>query len=273
MDDINSKKGMKMIDIKKAKLAFKDFLDQYEDKNNVSFNLKVVHTYHVAENARRIAEELRLNQEDIELAELIGLLHDVGRFEELRVTKELNSVKFDHAMYGSKMLFEKGMIRDFIEDTQYDEIIKKSIENHSRLAIEEGLEEKILLHSKIIRDADKIDNYRVKKEEKIEAIFPTRVNSKEDMDLSLLSDKVYEAVLNKKCVDIHDRVTPLDFWVCILAFTFDLNFDVTYKMVKENDYINVLIDRFDYKDEVTKERMENVRRVVNEFVDENVGDK
>lgn len=259
-----------MINIKKAKIAFKNFLEQYDDKEHVSFKLKVVHTYHVAENARKIAKELNLNEEEIELAELIGLLHDIGRFEELKITNELNSTKFNHAMHGSKMLFEQGLIKNFIEDRQYDEIIKKAIENHSKLEIEKGLDERTLLHSKIIRDADKLDNYRVKKEESIEAIFPTRVNKKEDMEESLLSDKVYDAVLNKKCIDIHDRVTPLDFWVCILAFTFDLNFDVTYKIVKENDYINVLIDRFDYKDKETKERMENIREIINKFVEEKI---
>lgn len=259
-----------MIDIKKAKIAFKDFLEGYKDREHVSFKLKVVHTYHVAENARKIAEELKLNKEDIELAELIGILHDIGRFEELKVLNELNSCKFNHAMHGSKMLFEKGMIENFVEDRQYDEIIKKAIENHSKLEIEKGLDERTLLHSKIIRDADKLDNYRVKKEESINAIFPTRVNKKEDMEESLLSDKVYDTVLSKKCVDIHDRITPLDFWVCILAFTFDLNFDVTYKIVKENDYINVLIDRFEYTDKETKERMENIREIINKFVEEKI---
>ena len=165
------------------------------------------------------------------------------------------------------MLFEKGMIRNFIEDSQYDEIIKKAIENHSKLAIEKGLNERELLHSKIIRDADKLDNYRVKQEKKIEAIFPKRVNRKEDMEESLLSDKVYKTVLNRKCVNIYDRITPLYFWVCVLAFTFDLNFDVTYNMVREKDYINILIDRFDYKNEETKNRMENIRNILNKYVD------
>lgn len=259
-----------MIDISKAKIAFKKFLDKYEDKSDLSFQLKVVHTYHVAENSKYIAEKLNLSKEDIELAELIGLLHDIGRFEELKITKELNSVKFDHATHGSTMLFENGMIRNFIEDSQYDEIIRKSIENHSRLVIEKGLNERELLHSKIIRDADKLDNYRVKKAEKIEAIFPKRVNKKEDMEECLLSDKVYETVLNRECVNIYDRVTPLDFWVCILAFTFDLNFDVTYNIVKENDYINILIDRFDYKDTDTSIRMENIRNIINKFIDEKI---
>lgn len=259
-----------MIDIEKAKIAFKDFLDEYEDKSDLGFELKIVHTYHVAENAKEIAEKLNLSKEDIKLAELIGLLHDVGRFEELKITKELNSVKFDHAGHGSKMLFEKGMIRKFIEDNQYDNIIKRAIENHSKLEIEKDLDERTLLHSKIIRDADKIDNYRVKKDEKVEAIFPKRVNKKEDMEESKMSDKVYNTILDKKCVDIHDRVTPLDFWVCILAFTFDLNFDVSYKIVKENDYINVLVDRFKYRDEKTKNRMEKVRKIINRYINEKV---
>lgn len=259
-----------MIDIEKAKIAFKDFINEYEDKSDLGFELKIVHTYHVAENAKKIAQELKLSKEDIELAELIGILHDIGRFEELKITKELNSVKFDHAGHGSKMLFEEDMIRKFIEDSQYDNIIKKSIENHSRLEIEENLDERTLLHSKIIRDADKIDNYRVKKDEKIEAIFPQRVNKIEDMEESKLSDIVYNTILDKKCVDIHDRVTPLDFWVCILAFTFDLNFGVSYKIVKESDYVNVLIDRFEYKNTETKNRMENIRKIINGFVDENI---
>lgn len=259
-----------MIDIAKTKIAFKNFLNEYKDKRDLGFELKIVHTYYVAENAKKVAQELNLSKEDIELAELIGLLHDIGRFEELKITKELNSVKFDHAGHGSKMLFEKGMIRKFIEDSQYDNIIKKAIENHSRLEIEENLDEKTLLHSKIIRDADKTDNYRVKKDEKIEAIFPKKVNKKEDMEESKLSDIVYNTILDKKCIDIHNIITPLDFLVCILAFTFDLNFNVSYEIIKENDYINVLIDRFEYKDEETKSRMENIRKVINELIEEKI---
>ncbi len=109
-----------MINIEKAKIAFKDFLDEYEDKSDLGFELKIVHTYHVAENAKKIAEKLNLSKKDIKLAELIGLLHDIGRFEELKITKELNSVKFNHAGHGSKMLFERCMIRKFIEDNQIE---------------------------------------------------------------------------------------------------------------------------------------------------------
>lgn len=259
-----------MIDIEKAKNSFKKFLEKYSDKEKLAFKLKVVHTYHVVENAKQIAVKLNLPDEEIKLAELIALLHDIGRFEEINFLKQFDSVRFDHASYAIKMLFEDNLIRTFIEDDRYDEIIKVAIYNHSRLAIEVGLNSQCLLHSKIIRDADKLDNFRVKKDEKIEAIFPGKVKSKDDMENSTLSDKVYNTVRNKKCVDIHDRLTILDYWVCVLAFIFDLNFKETYKIVKKNNYINILIDRFKYNDLVTKERMEDIKNIINEFIDNNV---
>lgn len=259
-----------MMDMLYARKAFKEFLKKYIDQNQPGFELKIVHTYHVLDNAKVIATKLGLNEEDIKLAELIALLHDIGRFEEITFLKQFDSVKFDHASYGVKMLFDDHLIRDFVEEDSYDEIIKKAISNHSRLSIEEGLDDRTLLHSKIIRDADKLDNFRVKKEEQIQAIFPGRVKDKSDMETSFISDKVYEAIRNRKCVDIHDRTTVLDYWVCVLAFVFDLNFRESYQIVKDNNYINILIDRFDYKDLKTKIQMEDIRNIMNDYIDEKI---
>ena len=258
-----------MIDITKARLAFKNFLNKYEERVP-GFDLKVVHTYHVAENAKLLATKLKLSEEDILLAELIGILHDIGRFEELEVMKSFDSVKFNHATYGTKMLFEDNLIRDFIEDTKYDKIIKVAIENHNKLRIDDNLEEKELIHSKIIRDADKLDNYRVKIEEEAENIFVGIVNSQEEFESSLISDKVYESIKKEECVDIHDRVYPLDYWLCVLAFTFDLNFKETLEIVKENNYISKLIDRFTYTNYESAKKMEEVKLILNNYIDESL---
>ena len=259
-----------MIDIEKAKLSLKKFLDKYDDKNELGFKLKVEHTYHVVDKAKEIATKLNLSDEDVYLAQLIALLHDIGRFEEITYLKQFDSVGFDHASYGVKMLFEENLIKTFIEDDSYDEIIKVAIENHSRLTIEEGLNERCLLHSKIIRDADKLDNFRVKIEENIEEIFPGKVKNKDDMENSKISDKVYNAIKNEKCVDIHDRETLLDYWVCILAFAFDLNFKQSYEIVQNNNYIDNLIDRLTYNDFDTKQRIEYIRNIINNFINNKV---
>ena len=187
--------------------------------------MKVVHTYHVVDNAIMISKKLGLSEEDINLAALIGILHDIGRFDELK-----NLKKFD-----------------------------------SKKQIEEGLSDKELLHAKIIRDADKLDNYRVKQEERIENIFPGMVNSKEDLENSFISDNVYNSVMKEECVDIKDRKYPLDYWICVLAFTFDLYFKETLLIVKGNNYIDILIDRFNYNN--SKEEMNKIRNVLNDYVE------
>lgn len=261
-----------MIDLKKAEETFNNYISQFDNKDDASFNYKVRHTYYVVNNSKYIAEKLNLSDGEILLAELIGLLHDIGRFEELRKTKEYNNSIFNHADYGSKILFEDGMIRNFIVENNYDEIIKKSIENHNKLFIEEGLDEKTLLFCKIIRDADKLDIYRAIKDEKMPAIFPNKANSEKDIEECNLSDNVYEAIINKKCINIIDRVTPLDYFVCVLAFTFDLNFSLSYEIVKQKNYINLLIDRFMFVDE-TKDKMENIRNILNQYVDEQINNK
>lgn len=257
-----------MIDIEKARKALKNFLNKQEDKNQKGFNLKVVHTYHVVGNATLLAKKLHLNKEDQQLAELIALLHDIGRFEELKQLKKFDSLNFNHAEHGVKMLFDNKWIREFIEDSSYDKIIKEAIQNHNKFQIEENLDSRSLLHAKIIRDADKLDNFRVKIEEPIEEIFPTVVNSEEDMENATISNKIYNTIKEKRCIDIKDRKTPLDYWVCVTAFIFDLNFKESLEIVKEKDYINQLLNRFSYKNQKTIKEIEEIRKIVNTFIEE-----
>ncbi len=259
-----------MLDIKNAKLAFKKFLENYKNQDDLGFDLKVIHTYNVVENARILAKGLNLSKEDIELAELIGLLHDIGRFEELKILNKFDSVGFNHAEHGVKMLFKDGLVRNFIQNNEYDKIIETAIANHSKFAIEKNLDEKTLLHCKIIRDSDKLDNFRVKEEEKIESIFPKVVSSKEEFENSTISDAVYNSIKKLECVRLLDRKTPIDYWICVLAFIFDLNFSISYKIVKEKNYVNHLIDRFDYKIADTKEKIEEIREILNNYVDEKI---
>ena len=93
---------------------------------------------------------MNLSEEDVKLAELIGMLHDIGRFEQLRVYNTYNDREsINHGEYGAKILFEDGLIKNFIEDRSYDRIIYLAVINHNRDNIEEGLNDRELLHCKI----------------------------------------------------------------------------------------------------------------------------
>ena len=128
-----------LIDMIEAKKAFKEYVKKYNPEDE-KIKIKIAHIERVAENSKRIAENLNLSQEDIELAELIGLLHDIGRFEQVRLYHTfVDKDSINHGEYGAKVLFEDGLIRKFIKDDKFDRIIKLAIVNHNRADIEEGL--------------------------------------------------------------------------------------------------------------------------------------
>ena len=248
-----------------AQVAFNKYVINFNVKDGPTA-LKIRHTYEVVKKSEYIAIGLGLDKDDIELAKIIALLHDIGRFEQIKEYNNFNDDKMDHAQYGVKILFEDNLIRNFIETDKYNDIIYKAILNHNKFQIEENLNEKELLHCKIIRDADKLDNFRVKKEDKFEDMFPNIYNS-DTVNYESISSKVYEDFMKHKCIRLEDRKTIIDYWVCILAFIFDLNFDISLKYVKENNYIDILIDRIEYKNETTKQKMEDIRKCAKDYLD------
>ncbi|WP_347996111.1 HD domain-containing protein [uncultured Eubacterium sp.] len=253
-----------MIDYNKSQEMFDNYLKSYDLKDG-SIQLKIRHTYEVVKKSEYIARGLGLDKENIELAKVIALLHDIGRFEQIKLFHQFDNAKLDHAQYGVEVLFKNNLIREFVKDNQYDQIIEKSIENHNKYKIDEGMQEIETLHCKIIRDADKIDNFRVKEKDNLKDMFPQIYNEK-TINYEKLSQKVYETFLSHKCIKLEDRKTIIDYWVCVIAFIFDLNFDISLQYVKDSNYIDKLIDRIEYKDKEIKEKMEQIRKCGNEYL-------
>lgn len=228
--------------------------------------LKIRHTYGVVKASEYITSKLLLGKEDIELAKLIALLHDIGRFEQIKQFDcFIDNKDIDHAELGNEILFKKDLIRKFIKNDQYDNIIFKAILNHNKLAIEDNLNEKELLHAKIIRDADKLDNFRVKSEEDFENIIDNA--NREKLENSTISEKIFNDFMSSKVIISQDRKTYLDFWVSFIAFIFDFNFMPGLEYIKEMDYINSIVNRLDYKNEDTKQKMEKIKKYAIKYIE------
>lgn len=257
-----------MIDIQKAIDVFEEYINQFDTKDD-RIKLKVIHTYEVCKMSVYISKDLGLSKEDVELASIIGLLHDIGRFEQLKRYNTFNdNESTDHANLGVQILKKDNLIRKFVQDDKYDQIILKAIENHNKYKIEEGLSERELLHTKIIRDSDKTDNFRVKEIESIYTLF--RI-SQEEFVKEKISDNIYNTAMSKNCILSSDRITHMDCLVSYMAFIFDFNFASGLKYIKEKDYVNKILNRFDYQDEETKKRIDDVRNCVNHYIEERCG--
>ena len=250
-----------MIDLKNAEKEFEKYIINY-DLNNPDIARKVGHSYRVAKISKKIARSLNLSEEEIEVATLIGLLHDIGKFEQQTIYKTYDDISsIDHGKLGVEILEKKNYIRNYIKDDKYDNIIKASVYNHNKYEIEEGLDEKTLIFCKIIRDSDKLDIFY----EAIEIFWKKKVRITDNITKKILKDfKDRKQILNQ------DKVTQLDGAISIISFIFDIYYKKSFKLIKENDYINKIINKFEIEDDDVKEQFEEVRSIANNYVEDRI---
>ncbi len=231
------------IDIKKSKKEFLKYVNNYNMKIP-EMQRKREHSIRVMEVSEKLAQNLNLSEEKIQVAALIGLLHDIGRFEQFKRYGTFKDAKsIDHGNLGVEILFkgEEPFIRKFIEDPKYDNIIKIAIKNHNKFKIEDGLNEEELLFSKMIRDADKIDIFY----EGV-IIFWNEEGERENINNSIASEKIMEKIRKGSLIDRKDIITPLDGLMSYFGFLFDLNFEYSIKLVKKEQYVEKILNKFDF---------------------------
>ncbi len=229
-----------MIDRTQALKAFKEFLTSY-DSQNPKIRLKIVHTYHVADLSEAIASSLGLSQEDIDLAWLCGLVHDLGRFEQIRrYDSFLDAKTVDHARLSQELLFGPNLlIRDFVTEADCDDLISTAIAHHSDFRLPEGMDSRTLLFSQILRDADKIDILRVNVCDPVETIYGV---SEAQMQESPVSQEALEGFYQHRTLQREQRRYPADFVIGHCCFIFELVYPRSLELALEQGYIFTMLE-------------------------------
>lgn len=252
-----------MIDRTRVLQKFREYVSDY-DINDDKIRLKVVHTYRVADNSERIAASLGLESGDIDLAWLIGMLHDIGRFEQLRRYHTfIDARSIDHAKFGADLLFEEGLIRSFIEENTYDNYIEAAIRAHNLFVLEDDDDSKRLMFCKILRDADKIDIFRVNEEFPKEVVYDTTF---EELMRSELSAEVVEASLQHITVHRKLKKTPADTIVSHLSLVYGIYYPESIIMLREQGYLKMLMSTRTGNPD-TNRKLELVCDEVNRYMD------
>ena len=229
------------MDIEIVDQIFKEYVNTF-DMNDENINLKYEHTLEVVKITEAIARKLNLNEEDTTLAKVIAYLHDIGRFEQIVKTNTFKDTKMDHADNGVDLLFNRGLIDKFQIDKKYYDIIRKSIKNHNKLEIEEGLSKDEEFFVKLIRDADKIDIYRVRH----------KYEREKDIFRDIPQEHKLKDFYNHQSINIKDNKTKSDSILCVISFVYDINFKESIDVLKEVGYFQKFINGIT----VPKERQE-----------------
>ncbi len=267
--------------------AFAEYVRNY-DPSDEKIKLKIDHTYRVAGLCQRIAESLGLSEPDVDIAWLLGMLHDIGRFEQIRRFGTFNDVQsVDHAEFGADLLFKEGLIRKFAEgyyeecelaepENQEDEqiiknnehhnkdtgLLEMAIRQHNKYRVKEDLTERQRMFCDILRDADKVDIFKVNADIPMEIIYDVTT---EELKNGIITKEVLESFYKKETVLKSVRRSAVDHIVGHISLLFELVYKESYRQVREQGYVYKLLDFKSDVPEVNAE-FDDMRKYVDEFL-------
>lgn len=236
------------ISISKERLTeLKDWFIKYvhtfkskEPKIQHILDLKEKHTMRVCNEILNIGKQLSLNNNELRLAEIIALLHDVGRFEQyIRYRTFMDRNSENHAELSIQILVEFSVLESF--ENNIKDIILRAVRYHNRASLPSIISETCLFYAKLIRDADKLDIWKVvtdyyyrndpKKNRAIELDLP---------DTPGFSEEVLQDLINKKIVDMKHIKNLNDFKLLQAGWVFDINFQPTLDCIKKRHYLEMI---------------------------------
>lgn len=267
--------------------AFAEYVRNY-DPSDEKIKLKIDHTYRVAGLCQRIAESLGLSEPDVDIAWLLGMLHDIGRFEQIRRFGTFNDVQsVDHAEFGADLLFKEGLIRKFAEgyyeecelarsgNEEAEQIIKNNehhnkdtgllemaIRQHNKYRVKEDLTERQRMFCDILRDADKVDIFKVNADIPMEIIYDVTT---EELKNGIITKEVLESFYKKETVLKSVRRSAVDHIVGHISLLFELVYKESYRQAKEQGYVYKLLNFKSDVPEVNAE-FDDMRKYVDEFL-------
>ena len=228
------------MDMDKISQAFTHYVRTF-DLKDPGVQLKYAHSIRVSENCRVIGESLGLSQSDVDLTWAMGLLHDIGRFEQLRQYHTFSDGRsMNHAAYGARYLFQEGHIRDFLAETTYDDLLEEAIRQHSAYELGGPLTERQRLFCQLLRDGDKVDIFRVYAQyaHKLPIIWNA---TWEELLTAPVTPEVMAAARQRHSIRTALKKTPMDYFMGGLCMVFDLVYPKSRQLVQEQGYYAKLL--------------------------------
>lgn len=219
-----------------------------EDQENIL--LKEQHTHIVCRNIVQIAEELSLSGNDIRLAETVALFHDIGRFKQYALYRTFrDNMSVNHGSLGADILAEEKVLQRLPWKEQ--DLIVQAVRFHNAFAITAMQDPTAQMFLKLVRDADKLDVWRVFMEYYAadERHRPTAVG----LDLPNspgYSAEVLSCLYKRKLVSLADIRNLNDLKIMLLSWVYDLNFMESFNMLTARNIINSLAAELPVTDDI-----------------------
>lgn len=234
-----------------------------------NYDLKELHTRNVCSDALLITEGAppRLKM----LAEVAALCHDLGRFPQYRDFRTFkDSASTNHAHLSTRVMRQNSLL-DFLPKVE-GERVEMAVRLHNQFQIPDGLPHDTDLLLRLLRDADKLDIWRVFIEyfdlpeaERASAAglgFP---------ELPRCSEDVLATIRGGGTVQLSTLKSLNDFKLLQLSWLYDINCRSTLELIRER----AVLERFAAllpRDEAVIDVLARMRRYLDDRISKDEGD-
>lgn len=210
------------------------------EEHDYNISLKQIHTHRVLGRTVQLAQRLGIDTPLRCRAETAALLHDCGRFEQYRRYRSFrDDGTLDHGTLGVEIVDELRLLEGYEPEARRD--ILFAVENHNKMELPAPPSRTALEVTKIVRDADRMDIFRVIAEQ-----LENGDDSKGNTifwgleDRNEMCDPVYEAVRSGRPVDRGNIRTRTDFLCMVLSWVYLMNYSESLLITAESGILSRL---------------------------------
>lgn len=203
---------------------FEQYISKF-DLNNEKVRWKYLHSYRVAFLMEWLARKLKLAKNDVIVAYILGLFHDIGRFPQLDKFDSYNDLNIDHGDLGYKILKEEGLL-DTVLDKKILDSVALGVKYHNKYEVDSKYLSNTYI--KMIRDCDKLDILRAIGEDRF--VEDTEIPEHEDT-----RKEFYKNML----VKYQEYFNCSDYIILYYSYIYDVN----YKEIMKIIYKEKLLDK------------------------------
>ncbi|MBN1894620.1 HD domain-containing protein [bacterium] len=212
--------------------------------------LKEEHTFRVCNEISNIGKKLGLKDQELRLAEMIALLHDVGRFEQYAEYKTFSDRQsVNHARLGMQIIKKHNILKAL--DDSAEKLVLESIGKHNLPSLPKDEKGPCLFFAKLLRDADKLDIWRV-----VTDYYSRKDggrNKAVELDLpdtTGISETVYQDLIHGRIVHADHLRNLNDFKLLQIGWIFDIYFAPTLQSIQSRHYLERIRDVLPKTDEI-----------------------
>lgn len=209
-----------------------------EEQRN--YDLKIEHTRRVRGFMEQLSASIGMPPGERALASAIALCHDVGRFPQYRDYGTFNdSLSINHASLAVQVLKRQGVLDNLAEESRI--LLLQAVALHNAFIIPNDLDPDLRRFTLLIRDADKLDIWRVMIEhftsppEKRAAAVAWSLPETGSCSERAIAEVAAGRMLCRSLLESAD-----DFKLLQLSWVFDLNFTESFAIMDELGYLETI---------------------------------